>query len=74
MDPKKPSYTNLGRVTNTALKNTKEIDTYGHLDLHLFVYLTGIVLYVVSFIFLFKRFQFFPSLLIKFSLHILKIT
>jgi hypothetical protein len=55
MDPKKPSYTTLGKVTNYALKNTKEMDTYGHIDLQLFVYLIGIVLYVISFIFLFQK-------------------
>ena len=55
MDPKKPSYTTLGRVTNYALKNTKEIDTYGHIDLQLFIFLMGIVLYVVNFIFLFQK-------------------
>ena len=55
MDPKKPSYTTLGKVTNTALKNTKVIDTYGHIDLQLFIYLIGIVLYVISFIFLFQQ-------------------
>ena len=55
MDPKKPSYTTLGKVTNTALKNTKVIDTYGHIDLQLFIYLIGIVLYVISFIFLFQK-------------------
>ena len=55
MDPKKPSYTTLGKVTNAALKNTKEMDSFGHIDLQLFVYLMAIVLYVINFIFLFQK-------------------
>jgi len=71
MDPKKPSYTNLGKVTNADLKNTKEIDTYGHLDLQLFVYLTGIMLYVVSFIFLFQKNTEYLAWIFSFMINIL---
>jgi hypothetical protein len=60
MDPdlgtkkKEKSYVSLGRITTSTLKNAKEIDIYGHINLSLALFVTMVALYIVDFVYLFQ--------------------
>jgi len=51
---KEKNYVSLGRITTSALKNAKEIDTYGHINLGLGLFVMMVALYVIDFVYLFK--------------------
>lgn len=51
---KEKNYVSVGRITTTTLKNAKEIDVYGHINLSLALFVAMVALYVVDFVYLFQ--------------------
>lgn len=75
MDPssgKKKNYVRLGgNPMNSALKNATEIDTYGHINLSLALFVMMVALHVVNFVYLFSSKTEYLSWIFAFILNIL---
>ena len=60
-----------GNTINSALKNATEIDTYGHINLSLALFVMMVALHVVNFVYLFKWKTEYLSWIFAFILNII---